>query len=380
LTATAGSGQISLNWNVVDGAASYNVYWADTPGVTTTSGTKVSNLANSWVHTGLFNGTTYYYIVTASNRLGEGTASAAVKSIPIPFPAAPTTIATTEPNTINFTTVVGASGYNLYWSAASTTPDEKIKTGTKIPNIIAPYTLIAPKEGTPYYYVLTSYNSLGESLPSIEYLLTTVPGSPTKVVVTPGNRQNAISWDVVTGATGYNIYWSTSTDVTTTNGIKIANVTTPHTHTGLTSGTTYSYIVTAYNNGGESKPSNTVSSYTVKTNREMEPNDTTGKATPLLIGSENGEMRGQLSSPGDTGDKDYFKFVSPGGIIDFTITPAANAAKATIHALDFTVISSVTLSGVTILSANTIAGGTYYLLIEKGTSTQDYSITSNLIQ
>ncbi|MBI3585179.1 MAG: hypothetical protein HY096_14680 [Nitrospinae bacterium] len=81
----------------------------------------------------------------------------------------------------------------------------------------------------------------------------TVGGSTTTAAST------TISWNSVSGATSYNIYWSTTSGVTTSNGTKITNATSPYTHTGLTSGTTYYYVVTAVNSSGESSVSSQVS-------------------------------------------------------------------------------------------------------------------------
>ena len=83
--------------------------------------------------------------------------------------------------------------------------------------------------------------------------------SPTGVTATAGNAQVTISWTSVTGATSYNIYWSTTTGVTKTTGTKILNATNPFTHTGLTNGTTYFYVVTAVDANGESAESAQVS-------------------------------------------------------------------------------------------------------------------------
>lgn len=44
----------------------------------------------------------------------------------------------------------------------------------------------------------------------------------------------------------FNIYWSTSPGVTKATGTKIAGVTSPFEHTGLTNGQPYYYVVTAY--------------------------------------------------------------------------------------------------------------------------------------
>ena len=63
----------------------------------------------------------------------------------------------------------------------------------------------------------------------------------------------------MTDATSYNIYWSTTTGVTTASGTKITGVGSPHIHSGLINDTTYYYVVTAVNNDGESTPSSQVS-------------------------------------------------------------------------------------------------------------------------
>ncbi len=46
-------------------AIQYNIYWATSPGVTKSSGTKIENATSPYEHTGLVNGVAYYYVVTA---------------------------------------------------------------------------------------------------------------------------------------------------------------------------------------------------------------------------------------------------------------------------------------------------------------------------
>lgn len=79
------------------------------------------------------------------------------------------------------------------------------------------------------------------------------------MTATAGNGQNVINWATVTGATSYNVYWSTTSGVTKATGTKVAGVTSPYTHAGLTGGTTYYYVVTAVNATGESVESSQVS-------------------------------------------------------------------------------------------------------------------------
>ena len=75
-TSATTSKQLSLAWDPVAGASSYNLYWSTVPGVTPASGTKISGISSpSYVHTGLAAGTTYYYVVTAADSVSESSAS-----------------------------------------------------------------------------------------------------------------------------------------------------------------------------------------------------------------------------------------------------------------------------------------------------------------
>ena len=67
LAATAGNGQVSLRWNAVSGAGSYNVKRGTTPGG---ESQLTSTTANSYTDTSALNGTTYYYVVTALASCG----------------------------------------------------------------------------------------------------------------------------------------------------------------------------------------------------------------------------------------------------------------------------------------------------------------------
>jgi len=69
LTATAGNAQVSLSWTASSGASSYHVKRATVSGGPYT--TVGSPTATSFTDSGLSNGTTYFYVVTAVNSAGE---------------------------------------------------------------------------------------------------------------------------------------------------------------------------------------------------------------------------------------------------------------------------------------------------------------------
>ncbi len=85
LVATAGNGSVALTWTASAGATSYSIYRGTASGAegTTPVGTATSN---SFTDTGLTNGTTYYYKVTASNSAGTSAQSSEVHATPTTTP------------------------------------------------------------------------------------------------------------------------------------------------------------------------------------------------------------------------------------------------------------------------------------------------------
>ena len=62
---------VTLAWDDVPNASSYNIYWSDKAGVTRENGTKISNAKNPHKIKGLKKGGKYYFVVTAVNASGE---------------------------------------------------------------------------------------------------------------------------------------------------------------------------------------------------------------------------------------------------------------------------------------------------------------------
>lgn len=80
LTATGGVSQVALDWTAVSGASSYTVYWDNATGVSSSSTAITSVSTDNYTHTGLDNGTTFYYKVAAVDSAGTGTLSSEVNA------------------------------------------------------------------------------------------------------------------------------------------------------------------------------------------------------------------------------------------------------------------------------------------------------------
>ena len=164
---TAQNASITLKWNSVSGATGYNIYWSTASGVGL-SGTKISGNSSPYIHSGLTNGTKYYYVITASNLSGESAASIEVSGTPAIAPADAPTLQNIIPGDqqtlLSWNPVNGATSYNLYWSTTS----GSAASGTLIQDVTSPYKHTGLTNSTPYYYALTVVSNAGESSPSTE--------------------------------------------------------------------------------------------------------------------------------------------------------------------------------------------------------------------
>ena len=260
LMATAGNAQVFLSWSGSTGATSYTVKRS------TTAGGQYANVMSgltgtTFSDTGLTNGTTYYYVVTATGTGGESGNSNEASATPAPPPpAAPTNLIATAGDAqvgLTWTASTGATSYNIKRSTTAGGQYTTVKTGQTTTS----YTDTGLANGTRYYYVVTAVNLGGESGNSNEASATPLPpapAAPTNLIATPGNGQVALSWGASTGAASYNVkrsatkggpYTSVMTGVTTNSYIDM----------GVTNGTQYYYVVTAVNLGGESANSNEAS-------------------------------------------------------------------------------------------------------------------------
>jgi fibronectin type 3 domain-containing protein len=197
LQATAGNAQVSLTWNASSGASSYNVKRSTTSGGPYT--TIASPTATNYTDTGLTNGTTYYYVVSAVNSAGESANSAQVNATPSAPPAAPTGLQATAGNaqvSLTWNASSGASSYNVKRSTTSGGPYTTIASPTA-----TNYTDTGVTNGTTYYYVVSAVNSAGESPNSTEVSATpSAPATSVQVTIDALSNRHPISLYVYGGA------------------------------------------------------------------------------------------------------------------------------------------------------------------------------------
>ena len=305
LIATAGSSQVALSWAASLGATSYNVKHSTTSaGSYTVIATNLTGL--SYADTGLINGTTYYYAVSAQNPAGESANSSQVNAVPgtlnrTGWVASSSTSGSDSPanaldGNLNTRWSTGASqangqwfqvdmgsanvfskivlntvnspsdyprGYQVFVSNDGINWGSSVTTGTGSSAI----TTITFATQTARYIRITQTGSAPGNYWSIHEfnVFGTSPFAPTGLVATAvASSQVNLSWTSSASATGYNLKRATVSGGTyTTIVMNLAGL--AYTDTGLPNGMTYYYVVTATNAFGESPNSIEVNAHPVST-------------------------------------------------------------------------------------------------------------------
>lgn len=89
--------------------------------------------------------------------------------------------------------------------------------------------------------------------------LNVIIARPKNVKATGGDGRVTLTWDPVTGAGGYRLYYRTAPGVTKGNGTLVSNASSPAVVSNLTNGTAYYFVVTAFIGNEESFESAEVS-------------------------------------------------------------------------------------------------------------------------
>ncbi len=176
----------------------------------------------------------------------------------IAIPAAPlidTVAAGDSSVTVRWYPANGATSYKLYYKQGTTidsvsgTPDTVV-TGTAV-------TIRSLINDTMYAFAVIAVNTAGAS--PLSAVRTAKPGMglaapsvPVISIAAPGDGSVKVTWNSVTGATSYNLYYDTGAIVSKAGGTVAAGIASPILITGLTNQTQYAFAVSAVNSGGES--------------------------------------------------------------------------------------------------------------------------------
>ena len=239
--------QITVDWQPAANAVAYVV--ATVPGSQEVCRTS----ATACVVTGLDNGQTYNFALTALNEAGS--------DLPAEFSGSTLAL----PGTPASFTTPGAEvrQATLSWTAPGTggAVERYIVTNTATSAVVCDEPASSTgcvvdslANGTAYDFALLARNAAGDSATYASAGATTLalPATPTGFTATPGVRQFTLAWSAATGATGYVV-----TDVTGTPAQVCSTSATTCTVTGLGNGDTRAYRLAAHNAAGDSATAST---------------------------------------------------------------------------------------------------------------------------
>jgi hypothetical protein len=148
----------------------------------------------NYTDTGLTNGTTYYYVVSAVNSAGESANSgqaSGTPAAPVTIPAAPTGLTAIAGNmqvALTWQASSGATSYNVKRATVNGGPHTQLANAAS-----ASYTDSGLTNGTTYYYVVSAVNSAGESTDSAQTSATPAGAAPDVTITIDPTKTHAIS-------------------------------------------------------------------------------------------------------------------------------------------------------------------------------------------
>ena len=259
VTATGGSGEITLGWLGVAGAtgyrierSSYNSAWA----AVGTGGAGVT----TYTDTGLPEATLYNYRVVATNAAGDSAPSAALSAETMTLAPTGLTLVAVSGARIDLSWVDHSPAANDYYVEESTDG----VTWQQIASIYGAATSFAatgPFDGSATYSFRVRADSYAGGYSGYAVASVTTPDYPGPPALNSATLLSdtaaALAWSGVSGATGYRVERSTGYFGAWTPVVAIPADVTSFTDTGLTEATSYTYRVVATNAAGDSAPSGT---------------------------------------------------------------------------------------------------------------------------
>lgn len=209
--------------------------------------TRPANTGTSLTFTGLADGFTGTFEVTAVNQAGEGTASSPVTCTTPAVPDAPGNVAANaspEQATVSWNAPADNGARITTYRVTDTFGSVYTTSATSI-------TIDGLSNGTSYAYRVEAINAVGTGAPSAQSNTVTpidVPGVPTSISATDQqDAQSTITWTAPTNNGGATV---TSYEIRPNGGTPATTSSSPYTWTGLTNGTAYSFEARACNAAG----------------------------------------------------------------------------------------------------------------------------------
>jgi hypothetical protein len=223
-------------------------------------GTTVSDVTSPATIHGLANGTTYTFSITATSSVGTSPPAVATAT-PRGVPDAPTGVTGVRGNgqvVVSFVSPVHDGGAPVTTYTVTSSPAGITATGTT-----SPITVKGLANGTSYTFTVTATNAVDTSpasAPSAAVTPLGLPGVPTGVSATTMDTFAVVSFTPPASDGGSPI---TSYTVTVSPGGRTVTGTgSPIVVTGLTSGVTYTFRVTATTDVGSGSPSSSSNAVT----------------------------------------------------------------------------------------------------------------------
>jgi fibronectin type 3 domain-containing protein len=245
--------KVNLSWNLVNNADTYNLKRSEASGGPYTTVAE-DITATSYEDTGLVNGNTYYYVISAKNEAGESQYSSEFSvragAIILNPPTNVKGVPGDQKVMLSWNTSNHATGYKVKRAATSGGPYVDI-AGNIINNSFVDTNLI---NNTTYYYIIVAINDTEQSGFSSELSATPgvfIPEQVLNFVGVADDNQVALSWDVNDKADTYTLKRAlTPTGPFTIIAQGLTG--TSYIDTSAVNNTSYYYIVSGVNKAGES--------------------------------------------------------------------------------------------------------------------------------